>query len=59
MPGRRRIKAGEQYVAGEDVELETVEPDAVQLAEADQHGDPEHEGGPEDQGDEPEVEVPF
>jgi hypothetical protein len=50
MPGRRRIKAGEQYTADDEVELETTEPDPVQLAEADQHGDPEHEGAPDDGG---------
>jgi hypothetical protein len=50
MPGRgkhRRIKPGDEYTADEDTELEAPEPDDVQLPEADQHGDPEHEGAPD------------
>jgi hypothetical protein len=43
---RRLVRPGEQYVAGEDVELEPAEPGEVELAE-------------EDQGDEPGPEVPF
>ena len=49
----RRIRRDDTYTADDDVELETTEPDAVQLAEADQHGDPDHEGAPPD--DESEV----
>jgi hypothetical protein len=61
---RRRITPGETYTGAEldagDVELETVPPDDLELPEADQVGDLEHEGAPDDAGDdEPEQEVPF
>lgn len=51
MPGRgkhRRIKPGDTYTTDEDTELEAPDPDDVQLPEADQHGDPDHEGSPDD-----------
>lgn len=41
----RRVAAGEQYTADEDVELATVEPDAAIVPEAEQVGDLDHEGG--------------
>jgi hypothetical protein len=41
----RRVAAGEQYTADEDVELATVEPDAALVPESEQVGDLEHEGG--------------
>jgi hypothetical protein len=60
MPGRHRIRAGEEYTGDDEgAELETVEPDAAIVPEAEQHGDLEHEGGPGDGDDEPEQEVPF
>jgi hypothetical protein len=50
MPGRlRKIRAGDEYTAEEDTELEAPEPDA-EVPEADQHGDVDHEGGPDDGG---------
>jgi hypothetical protein len=49
MPGRHRIKPGEEYTGDDEgAELEPAEPDALELPEADQHGDLEHEGGPDD-----------
>jgi hypothetical protein len=46
----RRIKPGDTYSADEDVELDAPDPDDIQLPEADQVGDLEHEGGPDDGG---------
>jgi hypothetical protein len=52
LPGRgkhRRIKPGDTYTDDDEgAELEAPEADALQLPEADQHGDPEHEGAPPD-----------
>jgi hypothetical protein len=50
--GKRKIRAGETFTADEDakVEVEGVEPDAALVPEAEQVGDPEHEGGPDDGG---------
>jgi hypothetical protein len=47
---RRLVRRGETYTAydADAVELETVEPDEIELPEAAQHGDLEHEGGPDD-----------
>jgi hypothetical protein len=51
MAGRRRlIRPGDTYDDTEEIELEAPEPDEVELPEADQHGDLEHEGGPGDGG---------
>jgi hypothetical protein len=49
---RRLIRKDETYTADdlEDTELEGVEPDAAQVPEAEQVGDLEHEGGPDDGG---------
>jgi hypothetical protein len=47
---RRKIRMGESYTADEEVDLEGVEPDAALVPESEQHGDLEHEGGPEDDG---------
>jgi hypothetical protein len=64
-PGKhRRIKPGDEYTGEEldagGVELETVEPDDLELPESEQHGDPEHEGAPPDDDEQqPEQEVPF
>jgi hypothetical protein len=43
---RRLIRRNETYQAGDDIELDSPAPDMIQPAEADQHGDPEHEGAP-------------
>jgi hypothetical protein len=52
MPGKHRIKAGDTFTADEDdqIEVEGVEPDAALVPEAEQVGDLEHEGGPDDGG---------
>jgi hypothetical protein len=47
MPGRRRIKPGETYAEGEDIELEPVDP-GPEVVEDEQVGPDEHEGGPDD-----------
>jgi hypothetical protein len=47
---RRRIRRGDTYTADEDADLEAPQPDANPPAEADQVGDLEHEGGPDDGG---------
>lgn len=50
-PGRHRrlVRENETYTGDtSDTDLEPVDPDEVQLPEADQHGDLEHEGGPDD-----------
>ena len=50
MTGRHRIKAGEEDTGDDEgAELEPVEPDALELPEEEQHGDLEHEGGPEEE----------
>jgi hypothetical protein len=45
----RRIKPGDTYTTDEDTELEAPDPDDLQLPEADQVGDPDHEGAPPDE----------
>jgi hypothetical protein len=47
---RRLVRKGETYTADEDTELEAPEPDTAQVPEAEQHGDLDHEGGPDDGG---------
>ena len=49
---KRPIRAGDEFTADEDaeVEVEGVEPDAALVPEAEQVGDLEHEGGPDDGG---------
>ena len=44
----RKLRAGGTYTADEyaEVELETVEPDASLIPEAEQVGNLDHEGGP-------------
>jgi len=46
----RRIRAGDTYREDEEVELETVPEDPALVPEAEQVGDLEHEGGPDDGG---------
>jgi hypothetical protein len=45
---RRLVRRNESYTADEEVELEPVPADPVEVPEADQVGDLEHEGGPDD-----------
>jgi hypothetical protein len=47
---RRLVRKGETYTADdtEDVELEAPDPDAALVPEAEQVGDLDHEGGPDD-----------
>ena len=48
---RRLVRKGETYTGDtEDIELEGVDPDAAIVPEAEQVGDLEHEGGPDDGG---------
>jgi len=48
---RRLVRQGETYTGDtEDIELEGVEPDAAIVPEAEQVGDLDHEGGPDDGG---------
>jgi len=46
----RRIRAGDTYRDDEDVDLEVVAEDPALVPEAEQVGDLEHEGGPDDGG---------
>lgn len=50
-PRRRRLLSrDESYTADDDVALDAPEPDDDPPPEAEQHGDPDHEGGPGDGG---------
>jgi hypothetical protein len=46
---RRRIRAGDTFTADDEVDLEAPDP-GPEAAEAEQVGDMDHEGGPDDDG---------